>query len=92
MPESVSCFSRRGLNLTITAKNSEKGEIQVVVDSLLKNDPFDISLNHYYLLDGLKIIPTEHVIIEYTGQGSPLVIRPEHDNKDLIYLIMPLRR
>lgn len=79
-------------NLTITAKNSDKGEIQVVVDSLLKNEPFDISLNHYYLLDGLKIIPTEHVIIEYTGHGSPLVIRPEYDNKDLTYLIMPLRK
>lgn len=78
--------------LTITAKNSDKGEIQVISDSLLKNEPFDISLNHHYLLDGLKIIPTEHVIIEYTGQGSPLVIRPEYDTKDLVYLIMPLRK
>lgn len=77
---------------TITAKNADKGEIQVVVESLLKNEPFNISLNHYYLLDGLKIIPTEHVVIEYTGPGSPLVIRPENDNKDLTYLIMPLKR
>lgn len=77
---------------TITAKNADKGEIQIVVESLLKNEPFSISLNHYYLLDGLKIISTEHVIIEYTGPGSPLVIRPEHDNKDLTYLIMPLKR
>ena len=61
-------------------------------EALLKNEPFDISLNHHYLLDGLKIIPTEHVIIEYTGQGSPLVLRPEHESKDLTYLIMPLRR
>lgn len=78
--------------LTLTAKNSEKGEIQVAIDALLKNEPFDISLNYYYLLDGLKVIPTEHVIIEYTGQGSPLVLRPENDNKDLTYLIMPLRK
>lgn len=78
--------------LTITAKNSNKGEIQIDVEALLKNEPFDISLNHHYLLDGLKIIPTEHVIIEYTGQGSPLVLRPEYELKDLTYLIMPLRR
>ncbi|MDP3696768.1 MAG: DNA polymerase III subunit beta [Candidatus Taylorbacteria bacterium] len=78
--------------LTIVAKNSDKGEIQVVTDSLLKNEPFDISLNHHYLLDGLKIIPTEHVIIEYTGQGSPLVLRPEYEAKDTVYLIMPLRK
>ncbi len=81
-----------GKTTTITAKNSDKGEIQVVVESLLKNEPFNISLNHYYLLDGLKIIPTEHAVIEYTGPGSPLVIRPENDNKDLTYLIMPLKR
>lgn len=78
--------------VTITAKNSDKGEIQTIVSALLKNEPFDITLNHHYLLDGLKIMPTEHIIIEYTGQGSPLVIRPEYDNKDLTYLIMPLRR
>lgn len=79
-------------SITITAKNSDKGEIQVDIEALLKNEPFDISLNHHYLLDGLKIIPTEHVIIEYTGQGSPLVLRPEHESKNLTYLIMPLRR
>ena len=80
-----------GKTTTITAKNADKGDIQIVVESLLKNEPFNISLNHYYLLDGLKIIPTEHVVIEYTGPGSPLVIRPENDNKDLTYLIMPLK-
>lgn len=78
--------------IMITAKNSDKGEIQAVTEALLKNEPFDISLNHYYLLDGLKIIPTEHVIIEYTGQGSPLVLRPEYDARDMVYLIMPLRK
>ena len=85
----LSCNEKQ---LTITAKNADKGEIQIDTEAILKNEPFDISLNHHYLLDGLKIIPTEHVIIEYTGQGSPLVLRPEHEPKDLTYLIMPLRR
>ncbi|MBI2065302.1 MAG: DNA polymerase III subunit beta [Candidatus Yanofskybacteria bacterium] len=77
--------------ISLTAKNSDKGDIQVSVDAVLKNDPFDISINHHYLLDGLKIIPTENVVIEYTGHGSPVVLRPEQDSKDLVYLIMPLR-
>ena len=79
-------------SLTMTAKNSGKGEIQVILDSLLKNEPFEVSLNHHYLLDGLKIMPTDSVIVEYTGQGSPLVLRPENDSKELVYLIMPLRK
>ncbi|OGM99629.1 MAG: DNA polymerase III subunit beta [Candidatus Yanofskybacteria bacterium RIFCSPHIGHO2_02_FULL_41_29] len=85
----LSCSEK---NISINVKNSDKGEFQVVTEAVLKNEPFDISLNYYYLLDGLKIMPTENIIIEYTGQGSPLVLRPEHDNKDLTYIIMPLRK
>ncbi len=77
--------------MTILAKNSDKGEIETLVESSLKNQPFEVSLNFHYLLDGLKILDTEKVVIEFTGQGSPLVIRPNDDKKDLVYLIMPLR-
>ena len=73
------------------AKNSDKGEVETLIDSVLKNQPFEVSLNFHYLLDGLKIMDTEKVIMEFTGQGSPLVIRPNDDKKDLVYLIMPLR-
>ena len=85
----ISCGEKA---INITAKNSNRGEIQTVVESLLKNEPFNVSLNYYYLLDGLKIIPTKNVVLEYTGQGSPLVIKPEDNNKDITYLIMPLRK
>ena len=77
---------------SITARNSDKGEIETVVASTLKNQPFEISMNYHYILDGLKIMDTEEVILEYTGQGSPLVLRPGNNRKDLVYLIMPLRK
>lgn len=76
--------------MKITAKNSDKGEIETAVPAVLKNDPFNISLNYRFLLDGLKNINTSDVILEYTGSGSPLVIRPS-DNNGMVYLIMPLR-
>jgi DNA polymerase-3 subunit beta len=77
--------------LAVLAKNSDKGEIETLIDATLKNQPFDVSLNFHYLLDGLKILDTEKVVIEFTGQGSPLIIRPNDDKKDVVYLIMPLR-
>lgn len=77
--------------MAILAKNSDKGEIETLVDASLKNQPFEVSLNFHYLLDGLKILDTEKVVIEFTGQGSPLVIKPNDDKKDVVYLIMPLR-
>ena len=75
----------------ISAKNQDRGEINSSISSILKNEPFDISINYHYLLDGLKIMNSQKVILEFTGNGSPLVIKPE-EGKDLIYLIMPLRQ
>lgn len=76
--------------LTITARNSDKGEIETDVPAVLKNEPFELSLNYRYILDGLKNMPGNDVIIEFTGAGSPLIMRPS-DDKSFIYLIMPLR-
>ena len=76
--------------LTITARNSDKGEIETNVSAVLKNEPFELSLNYRYILDGLKNMPGNDVIIEFTGAGSPLVMRPS-DDKSFVYLIMPLR-
>ena len=84
----ISCAENK---MTVLAKNSDKGEIETMIDSTLKNQPFEVSLNFHYLLDGLKILDTEKVVLEFTGQGSPLVIRPGDDRKDVVYLIMPLR-
>ena len=78
--------------LTITAQNSEKGEVEAKMPIVLKNDPFEVSLNYHYLLDGLKHISSEHVIIEFTGDGSPLVIKPSTPEKLFTYIIMPLRQ
>ncbi len=84
----LKCLEKK---MVIVSKNSEKGEIQTSMECALKNEPFDISVNYNYLIDGLKIIPTDKVVIEFTGQGSPLMLRPDNDDKKLTYLIMPLR-
>src|SRR3989338_7124660 len=78
--------------IVINSKNSDKGEIQISIDSMLKNEPFEISLNYQYLLDGIKKMNTDKVLIEFTGVGSPLVLRPADEKKDLVYLIMPFRK
>lgn len=74
----------------IWAKNSTRGEISATLDGELKNEAFEINVNYNYLLDGLKSISTENALIQFTGEGSPLVLRAE-DKKDFTYLIMPLR-
>lgn len=75
----------------ISAKNSAKGDAVVNTETTLKGEPFEVSLNHHYLIDGLRSVPGEDVVLEYTGPGSPFVIRMAEDPKDTLYLVMPLR-
>lgn len=77
-------------SMEISAKNSDRGEIVSAMACELKSKPFEVSVNYHYLLDGLKVIPSESVIFEFTGDGSPLVLKAE-DRNDQTYLIMPLR-
>lgn len=76
--------------LQIEAKNSDRGELNTKISCALKNEPFTIAVNFRYLLDGLRSLPGDNIILQYTGDGSPLVLRAEED-KDQLYLIMPLR-
>lgn len=76
---------------TITAKNSSKGEAAAHIEANTKGDDFEIAINYHYFLDGLKVIPTEKVVLEFTGKGSPFVLRPSDEAQEVVYLIMPLR-
>lgn len=78
--------------IKISAANSDRGEAQAGVPAVLKGDPFAVSINYHYLLGGLKTIETEKVILEFSGQAGPLVLRPATEDKNLVYLVMPLRR
>lgn len=78
-------------SLTVSGKNAAKGEGESTIDATVKGDAFDIALNYHYLLDGLRIMSAEHVVLEYTGKGSPFVIRPDDAEHVLVYIIMPLR-
>lgn len=78
-------------SIIIKSKNSDKGEIETSVPAVLKNEPFEISVNYHYLLDGLKVMDSDKVVLEFTGNGNPLIIKPHDNSRELMYLIMPLR-
>ena len=80
-----------GEELRITGKNSSKGEATAGVEANLKGEAFDVSMNFHYFLEGLKVIPSDKVVLEFTGKGSPFVLRPNSDEGAIVYLIMPLR-
>ncbi|TSC91146.1 MAG: DNA polymerase III subunit beta [Parcubacteria group bacterium Gr01-1014_2] len=80
--------------IVIFSKNSDRGEF----NSRVKNnsgiqieEPFEVLLNYNYLVDGLKNMPSEDVVFEYTGEGAPVILKPKDTDFNLTYLIMPLK-
>lgn len=78
--------------LFVVSQNSDKGETNARVPAVLKGEPFNLSVNYRYLLDGLKAANSDKVILEFTSTTGPLVVRPAGDEKSIVYLLMPLRK
>ena len=80
--------------LTLSARASEVGENNSLMEGSLKGEAADISINARYLLDALSVIQTPEVEIAVNGKLDPCLIRPitkKADDDNYIHIIMPLR-
>ncbi len=77
-------------SMLISAHHQDRGDINVTIPCALDNEPFTLSLNYRYLLDGLKHLDDGKVFLGYSGDGGPLLVRGEH-HPHFLYIIMPLR-
>ena len=51
----------------------------------------EIGFNVRYLVDALRVIPSEEVCMELTNGLSPIVLTPVEDKYDFAYMILPVR-
>lgn len=81
-------------NLTIIGSTPSYGEAREEVEIALKGEGIDIGFNVRYIMDVLRVIDTEEMVIELSNPASPVIIRPySKDMKEKNYLcvIMPVR-
>ena len=76
-------------NLLLTSK-SAYGNVEENININLSGEDLDISFNSRYVIDALKVIEDEKVILEFNSSNSPCLIKPVSSNK-FTYLIMPVR-
>ncbi len=76
--------------VTITANAPEVGQAYEEVPNKLTGQETEIAFNANYLLDVLKVIDEEEVVLELSGPLSPGVIKNK-ERDDYIYVIMPVR-
>ncbi|MEA3423577.1 MAG: DNA polymerase III subunit beta [Bacillota bacterium] len=69
---------------------SEIGSVIDKVKMKIEGDKFDIGFNPKYLLDVLRVIDSEEVVLELSSSLSPCIIKPVDDN-EYIYLVLPVR-
>jgi DNA polymerase-3 subunit beta len=75
--------------VTIIGKSAERGDNEGLLDASVEGEPLDISFNIKYLIEVLRVIPDERVILQSNGATNPGVLRPENRD-DFIHVIMPM--
>lgn len=73
----------------VASRSTERGDNEGVVDASVEGEPLDISFNIKYLIDVLRVIQDERVVLQSNGAANPGVIRPEN-REDFIHVIMPM--
>ncbi|ADY54383.1 DNA polymerase III, beta subunit [Syntrophobotulus glycolicus DSM 8271] len=69
---------------------SEAGKINEEMKINQDGEDVSISFNSKYVLDLLKIIDSENILMETSGAVNPCIFRPEND-QDYLCLVLPLR-
>ena len=98
--EMASLFAREGRNnlvklrfagngILISSK-SEVGDVREKIDCEIEGQEIEIGFNSKYLIEGLKAIDDERVIIKLESSIKPCIIKPEK-NDDYKYLLLPVR-
>lgn len=59
-------------------------------DIELNGAEFEIGFNSRFILEALKSIDEDEIILNFNGSFAPLIIKPV-ENDDFLYMIMPMR-
>jgi DNA polymerase-3 subunit beta len=74
--------------LTLTSRAPEMGESEVRIDGIAyQGEPIDIAFNPSFIVDVLKVIDSEQVMIEMKAPNKPGVIKV---GADFTYVVMPV--
>jgi len=77
--------------LEIASSLSDLGKMTEQIEIVrFEGEQLKISFNSKYMLDALKTIESEQLLIGFTGAMSPIIVKPLND-VNLLHLILPYR-
>ena len=76
---------------SISADAQDIGNANESIPVSYSGENFDIAFNVRYLLEGLKVIASEHVLLKCNIATTPAVFVPEDNLNSFTYLVMPVQ-
>lgn len=70
--------------------NSEIGNVNEVIQTEIDGEELMIAFNSRYVLEGIKIIESEEIELNFMGSLNPCIIKPV-DDENYTYLVLPVR-
>lgn len=74
----------------IQTNNGDLGEYTAFLPAEIKGEKIKINFNHKYLNDCLRFIPSDKVVLKFSGENKPVFITDSKDNS-FYYLVMPMK-
>jgi len=74
----------------IFSQNPDLGQSKSQIKSKIKGEKIETSFNYRFLIGGLSSVNSKEIIFELNGEEGPGVLKPA-DEKDFIYVIMPIK-
>ncbi len=76
------------LNISADAQDLGSGSESIPIN--YQGDDIQIAFNSRYLLEGLKVIQTDNILLKFNAPTTPAIFTADNDNK-FIYLVMPVQ-
>ena len=103
--KTVSLFAKTGLfdirlqtmandqKFKLSANDTQRGENNIDIDSMIEGTDNDVTVNFRYLLDGANAIGSEKIVCRLIDAASPLILKPfEAPGEQYQYVVMPIRQ
>jgi len=77
-------------NILIINSRSEEGKVHEEIEISKEGENLEIGFNSKYILDILRVLDDEEIVLEFTSNVSPCLVKPINTEK-YVYLILPVR-
>ena len=84
-------FDLKSSGCQILAETPELGQAQETLDATYSGADLKTSFNAVFLIEILRHLPTENAILEFNTALNAGLIRPDQENPERLYLLMPIR-